>query len=59
MNAEVKLCFEKSIPNFEKIFALTSDPKQKNQAAQVLKAMYLKTEQMEKYNALKKDLENQ
>ena len=57
MNEEVKSYFNKSIPNFERIYELTTDAKQKNQAAQVLKAMYLKTEQMDKYTALKKELE--
>lgn len=57
MNAEVIVYFNKSIPNFERIYEISSDAKQKNQAAQVLKAMYLKTEQMDKYKALKDELE--
>lgn len=57
MNEEVIVYFNKAIPNFERIYELSTEPKDKNQAAQVLLSMYLKTEQMDKYKALKAELQ--
>lgn len=57
MNDQVKDYFNRAIPNFEKIYSYTTDDKQRNQAAQVLLSMYLKTEQMDKYKELKAELQ--
>lgn len=57
MNEEVKMYFNKAIPNFEKIYEYATEESDRNRAAQILLSMYLKTEQMDKYKALKAELQ--
>ena len=57
LNEEVKENFELAIPHFERIYEITTDEKEKNEMANILLSIYLKTEQMDKYKALKAELQ--
>jgi len=57
LNAQVKENFTKAIPNFERIYEISTDSKKQTEMANILLSMYLKTEQMDKYKALKAELQ--
>jgi len=56
LNAEAKEYFMKAIPSWETLYNYSADEKVKGKAAAFLKQLYLKTEQMDKYKALKAEL---
>ncbi len=57
LNEQVKVNFELAIPHFERIYDITTDEKEKNEMANILLSIYLKTEQMDKYKALKAEVQ--
>ncbi len=50
---EAKEAFNKAIPSYETIYELSTDEAESGKAAQFLMELYLRTEQMDKYNKIK------